>query len=339
MENRSELILIYDIKDANPNGDPEENRPRIDEETEVNIVTDVRLKRTIRDYLANFKNKEIWLKEEFEEDGTRKTREKKLEAEGVKGKEDAEKLLNKYIDLRLFGALIAGKPEETKAEKAEDKKSKVKGEKVFRWIGPVQFKFGRSLHKVEDILIRGTSVLPSTEMKAAGTFTETWILPYALICFYGIINEEAAKLTKLTEEDINILLDGIWNGTKNLITRSKIGQIPRLLIRVIYIKDYFHIGDLDKQIKLLDNEGKEVDRDGKSGKSLRNISDVKVDLTSLIELLKANKDKIRKICVEADNEVMFRVSSQEVKGKKDLLNVMKGIEELKDKVEELQLAI
>lgn len=336
VENRSELVLIYDIKDANPNGDPEENRPRIDEETETNIVTDVRLKRTIRDYLANFKNKEIWLKEELEEDGTRKTREKKLEAEGVRGKEDAEKLLDKYIDLRLFGALIAGKSVEgTK----EDKKSKVKGEKVFRWIGPVQFKFGRSLHKVEDVLIRGTSVLPSTEMKAAGTFTETWILPYALICFYGIINEEAAKLTKLTEEDINELLDGMWNGTKNLITRSKIGQIPRLLIRVIYTKDHFHIGDLDKEIKLLDNEGKEVDKDGKSGKSLRSINDVKIDLTGLVEVLKTNSDKIKKICVEADNEVVFRVNSQEVKGKKDLLNTIKGIEKLKDKIEELQLAI
>jgi CRISPR-associated protein Csh2 len=328
VKNRSELVFIYDIKDTNPNGDPEENRPRIDEETEVNIVTDVRLKRTIRDYLANFKNEKIWLKEELEEDGTRKTREKKLEEEGVKERKDAEKLLEKYIDLRLFGALIAGKPE-----------GKAKGEKVFRWTGPVQFKLGRSLHKVEDVLIRGTSVLPSTEMKTAGTFTETWILPYAMICFYGIINEEAAKLTKLTEEDINKLLNGMWNGTKNLITRSKIGQIPRLLIRVIYIEKYFHIGDLDKQIKLLDSEGKEIDKDGKSGKSLRSINDVKIDLTNLIEVLKINNNKIKKICIEADNEVTFRVNNQEVKGKKDLINAMKGIKELKDKIEDLQLAM
>lgn len=61
VKNRSEILFLYDVTDANPNGDPvDENRPRIDEETGVNIVTDVRLKRTIRDYLINFKNKKGW---------------------------------------------------------------------------------------------------------------------------------------------------------------------------------------------------------------------------------------------------------------------------------------
>jgi CRISPR-associated protein Csh2 len=56
VKNRSEILFLYDVTDANPNGDPvDENKPRIDEETGVNIVTDVRLKRTVRDYLINFK--------------------------------------------------------------------------------------------------------------------------------------------------------------------------------------------------------------------------------------------------------------------------------------------
>jgi len=64
VKNRSEIVFLYDIKDANPNGDPmDENKPRIDEETGINIVTDVRLKRTIRDYLHNFKGKEIFVRE------------------------------------------------------------------------------------------------------------------------------------------------------------------------------------------------------------------------------------------------------------------------------------
>ena len=51
LRNRSELVFLYDAKDINPNGDPmDENKPRIDEETGNNMVTDVRLKRTIRDY-------------------------------------------------------------------------------------------------------------------------------------------------------------------------------------------------------------------------------------------------------------------------------------------------
>ena len=56
IKDRSEILFLYDIRDGNPNGDPmDENKPRIDEETGVNIVTDVRLKRTIRDYLHDFR--------------------------------------------------------------------------------------------------------------------------------------------------------------------------------------------------------------------------------------------------------------------------------------------
>lgn len=64
IKNRSEILFLYDIRDGNPNGDPmDENKPRIDEETGANLVTDVRLKRTIRDYLYNFKAQEIFVRE------------------------------------------------------------------------------------------------------------------------------------------------------------------------------------------------------------------------------------------------------------------------------------
>jgi CRISPR-associated protein Csh2 len=62
VSNRSEIVFLYDVKDSNPNGDPlDENKPRIDEETMLNIVTDVRLKRTIRDYLHDFRNEELFI--------------------------------------------------------------------------------------------------------------------------------------------------------------------------------------------------------------------------------------------------------------------------------------
>ena len=62
LKTRSEILFLYDVKDANPNGDPlDENKPRIDEETGINLVTDVRLKRTIRDYLHSFKKMEIFV--------------------------------------------------------------------------------------------------------------------------------------------------------------------------------------------------------------------------------------------------------------------------------------
>lgn len=272
VKNRSELIFLYDIENANPNGDPmDENRPRIDEETEINIVTDVRLKRTIRDYLYNFLNEEIFIIEEINEDGTQKTRESRLEELKIKSKDDGSKLLKNYIDLRLFGATIAVK------------------NMPLTWMGPVQFKFGKSLHKVEPKTIKGTSVMPSKENVKRGTFIETQILPYSLISFYGIINENAAKSTGLKESDVDLLMNGIWNGTKNLITRSKIGQMPRLLLRVIYKEDNFHMGDLDKKMKLI------LLNEDTGEKSLRSISEIKLDISELIETINSNKDKIERI--------------------------------------------
>ncbi|MGC9123734.1 MAG: type I-B CRISPR-associated protein Cas7/Csh2 [Thermoplasmata archaeon] len=296
IKNRSEIVFLYDIKDANPNGDPmDENKPRIDEETEINIVTDVRLKRTIRDYLHDFKDERIFIIEEMNEKGEQKTREARLNELNINTMEKGKELLRKYIDLRLFGATIAVR------------------DMPLIWIGPVQFRFGRSLHKVEINTVKGTSVMPTEEGKKSGALVETHILYYSLICFYGIINENAARETGLTEEDVNKLLDGIWNGTKNLITRSKIGQMPRFLLRVIYNENNFHIGDLDRKIKLVyAKDNKEVI----SGKEIRNISEVKIDLTDLINTLKEYKDKIKEIQYEVNNDVTFLINGNDYKGPK-----------------------
>ncbi len=294
VENRSEIVFLYDIKDANPNGDPmDDNKPRIDEETEINIVTDVRLKRTIRDYLHDFKHKEIFIIKAVNDNGTQKTRKERLKEHGIDKKADMKQLLDKYTDLRLFGATIA-----------------VEG-KSTNWIGPVQFKFGRSLHKVDPQVVKGTSVMPSGEDKGTGTFIQTQILYYSLICFYGIINENAAKETNLTEDDINLLLDGIWNGTKNLITRSKIGQTPRFLLRVIYNKDNYHIGNLDKGIKLVYAKD---DRDVTDGKEIRGISELKIDISDLIKTISQNKEKIKKIEFEVGPSVVFMVNKEAIDG-------------------------
>lgn len=155
------------------------------------------------------------------------------------------------------------------------------------WTGPVQFKYGRSMHKVALTFIKGKTVMPSKEGLAQGTFTERYILPYSLIAFYGIVNENAAtnQGIKLKEEDISLMLEGIWNGTKNLISGSKFGQMPRLLMQVLYKSESnFYIGELDKRISL--NSEKNNDEE------IRTISDVKVDITNLRKALTIHKDKI-----------------------------------------------
>ena len=103
VSSRSEIIFLYDVKDANPNGDPlDENKPRIDEETGINIVTDVRLKRTIRDYLQS-KDKKIFVKEIiYDEDGH--IQDAKMRA-GDFGN-DRKRILEECIDIRLFGGVL-----------------------------------------------------------------------------------------------------------------------------------------------------------------------------------------------------------------------------------------
>ena len=92
--------------------------------------------------------------------------------------------------------------------------------------GPVQFAMGHSLHKTSIQFIKGTGAFASGEGKGKKTFSEEYVVPYSLIGFYGIINENAAKHTKLTVEDVDLLTEGMWEGTKNLISRSKMDKLP-----------------------------------------------------------------------------------------------------------------
>ncbi|RMG79027.1 MAG: type I-B CRISPR-associated protein Cas7/Csh2, partial [Bacteroidetes bacterium] len=185
-------------------------------------------------------------------------------------------LLKKCIDIRLFGATAAVK------------------NKTITFTGPVQFKFGRSLHRVKLNFVKGTTVMPSAEAKKQGTFTEVYTLPYSLIVFHGIANENAAKETGMTNGDYELLMEAIWNGTKNLISRSKFGQIPRLLMDIEYKKPNFYIGDLDKLIAIktdLDDE------------SIRDVSQFTLNILPLVESLQKEKDKIRAIRYKIDDRL------------------------------------
>ena len=299
--NRSELVFLYDISYANPNGDPlDENKPRIDEETEINIVTDVRLKRTIRDYLHDFKDQNIFVKEIEYEPG--KIQNAKLRAEDYLLDENGKKpikrfslaemkenmynnILDKCIDVRLFGGTIP-------IEKSSSQKSSI------TLTGPVQFRFGRSMHKVEIKHIKGTGAFASGEGKQQKTFREEYILPYSLISFYGVINENAAEKTSMNNEDESLLIDGIWNGTKNLITRSKFGQMPRLLLKVTYNDKNYFIGDLDKKIK--------IEHELNDEKKLRNIEEIIINISDLTKILEMNLSKIESLNVKVDPSVRFK---------------------------------
>lgn len=313
IKNRSELIFLYDIRDANPNGDPlDENKPRIDEETEINIVTDVRLKRTIRDYLYYFKGyngtngKDIFVRGKRNEN--RELQDSKQRAKDFKN--NNEIIIEQCIDVRLFGGTIPISEKKQKASKNESTEEDKETGASITFTGPVQFKFGRSMHKVEIKYIKGTAAFATEAGKTQKGFREEYVLPYSLISFYGIINENSAKETKLSEEDVDEMLDAMWNGTKNLITRTKVGQMPRLLIRVIYKERNYHIGDLDKKIRLIKGMDK-VSMHERDDKELRDISDFEIDLTALYQALKNEWAKIEKIEIEANPDVVFIINDKE----------------------------
>ena len=288
LKNRHEILFLYDVSWANPNGDPmDENKPRLDEETSVNIVTDVRLKRTVRDALMELGN-EIFLREELTDDGSRKTKE------DIIGKydNDPQKVLEQCVDIRLFGGTFAIKGNDQNA---------------FSLTGPVQFKFGHSLHRAKVEFIKGTSIMPSAADKQQGTFTEVYVVPYSLVVFYGVANEKAAADTKLTEDDLDAMFKALWIGHKagtDVITRSKFGHEPRLLLDIVYKPGTLtHMGELDKRVAF---------RSEKADEAIRDIAEGVLDLSGLQQAVAAYSDKIEKVHYHVEDRVQVEPALESV---------------------------
>lgn len=289
----SEILFLYDAKLTNPNGDPDdENKPRIDYEKEINLVSDVRLKRYIRDYLESIGYEIFVAKVDGETvDATERLR-RFFEKENKKvnlnklTKEDVDFILSKLIDVRLFGATMPIKAgEEGKGASSN-------------FTGPVQFTWGYSLNKVELVTSNSiTSTFAGRDEAGKGqygTFGKDWRLYYSLIAFYGIISGYRAQYTNLLEEDVNLLDKALLEAIPQMAsTRSKIGQKPRLLLRIEYSKPYF-LGDLRNKVKIDKEEG------------LRDITDYELDITNLKELLEQNKDRIDKVHVFQDPELRIK---------------------------------
>lgn len=282
VQNRFEIIFLYDVEEGNPNGDPlNENRPRVDEQTGENIVTDVRLKRTVRDYLDS-QDEGIFIKASENEDGTLLSRQEMVEKALDKDIGDSDKteireeLLNQFLDVRLFGATIS----------VEDYS--------FAMTGPVQFKMGRSMHEVDTRYTQQSVSIPSEEGKEQGTFADRYDLPYSLINFYGIVNENAAEDTNLTRGDVFKLADGLWNGTKSLITHSKMAHKPQALLIVEYSEDNYHIGGLDHLIEA-DSEKEDTE--------IRRFDQIDLDYSNLREKLEEKSGKVDKVYVQSEESI------------------------------------
>ncbi|WP_153952332.1 type I-B CRISPR-associated protein Cas7/Csh2 [Halosegnis longus] len=312
VENRSEIVFLYDAVDANPNGNPlsGSNRPRIDPQTQQAIVTDVRLKRYLRDQLDD-DGHGVYIRN-VQEEGEQFTRAQLLEDRlkavdpddyDLDDEEESEQFrddifgefLEESADVRYFGATMS--VDDTYAKHLPD-----------HFTGPVQFSPGKSMHTVNeneeyDSL---TSVIATQEGKEQGGFDlDDHRIQYGLIRFHGLVDEHGAESTKLTDTDVRRLDTLCWRALKNqTISRSKVGQEPRLYLRVEYDEESYHLGGLDKDLSLDDGASK-------PDEELRNVRDLAVDLDAFIDRLEGASDQIARVRVVASDVLQFAHDGKE----------------------------
>lgn len=217
IKNRYDFIVLFDVLNGNPNGDPDAgNMPRIDAETGHGLVTDVCLKRKIRNFVeAACENKSgyrIYIK-----DNVPLERSDKEAFEYLGIKEDKAKVLKKndpdadvkirdfmcknFFDIRTFGAVM------TTFVKSALNCGQVRG--------PVQFGFARSIDPILPQEVTITRLAITTEKDAMGKKNEIgrkFIVPYALYKVEGYVSANLArKVTGFTEEDLALLWKSIIN--------------------------------------------------------------------------------------------------------------------------------
>ncbi|MGQ9845028.1 MAG: type I-B CRISPR-associated protein Cas7/Csh2 [Caldisericia bacterium] len=302
----SEILFIYDAKMCNPNGDPDdENKPRMDYTTRRNLVSDVRLKRYIRDYLESIGYDIFVTKIEGKSVSATERLNKFFEKESKKvnikdlSKEDLNFLLSKLIDIRFFGATLPIKGDSA-------------GEKGVssNFTGPIQFNWGYSLNRVD--IVESSSITSIFSGKEAdyGTFGKDWRVYYSLIAFYGIISGYRAIETNLTNEDVLLFDKALINSIPKMSsTRSKIGQTPRFLLRVQYKDEETFLGDFRGLIKIDKEDG------------LKDVSDFEINFNKVFELLNKNKDKIDSIYIYENEELKIEGGSFREKIKNSFVTV------------------
>lgn len=208
MNNRYDFIYLFDVQDANPNGDPDAgNLPRVDVETGQGLVTDVCLKRKIRNYVAmiggNADGKRIYFTEGAVLNNLHKEAQQAVgipaaEAKTPKdGKKDkaTEWMCQNYYDVRTFGAVMS----------TEINCGQVRG--------PVQISFARSIDPIvsSEHAITRSSVTNEKDAEKERTMGRKFTVPYALYRAHGFVNPFLAQQTGFSESDLEILFDALKN--------------------------------------------------------------------------------------------------------------------------------
>lgn len=214
IQNRYDFVLLFDVKDGNPNGDPDAgNLPRVDPETGQGLVTDVCLKRKVRNFVqlakAEAPHYDIFVKEKAILNALI---DRAHEQEDVKAKEKGEKtdaarahMCRTYYDVRTFGAVMST------------------GKNAGQVRGPVQLTFARSVEPVVPLEHSITRMAVATEAEAEKqqgdnrTMGRKFTIPYGLYRCHGFVSAPLAQQTGFGDDDLALF----WQALRNMFEHDR----------------------------------------------------------------------------------------------------------------------
>ena len=225
IKNRYEFVMFYDVENGNPNGDPDAgNMPRIDPETGHGLVTDVCLKRKIRNYVEMIKKDsegyKIYIKEDHPLNETHEVAYQALGMEYQKGDKSQEDLARawmckNYYDVRTFGAVMST------------------GKSCGQVRGPIQINFSRSVDPIVQQEVTITRVVQVDNRE--GTIGRKHIVPYALYRVEGYISAKLAsddsKGTGFNEDDLALF----WEALENMFEHDHSAARGKMITRKLFI--------------------------------------------------------------------------------------------------------
>ncbi len=228
LNNRYEFVLLFDVKDGNPNGDPDAgNLPRVDAETGMGLVTDVCLKRKVRNFVqmtqADNASRKIFVREKAI---LNTMIDESHEQEGVKDKEKGDKteaakdwMCENYYDIRTFGAVMST------------------GKNAGQVRGPIQMTFSRSVDPVvtsEHTITRMAVTTEKEAEKQSGenrTMGRKFTVPYGLYRCHGFISAHLAKQTGFDDGDLELF----WQSLLQMFDHDRSASRGEMSSRGLYV--------------------------------------------------------------------------------------------------------
>lgn len=207
VSNRYDFVYFFDVTDGNPNGDPDAgNLPRIDPETNQGLVTDVCLKRKVRNYVAEIKQEStryrIYVRDKAVLNSENaeayaalslKPESKKLPKDEQKAREITRWMCDNFFDIRAFGAVMT----------TEVNSGQVRG--------PIQLTFSRSLDPVisAEFAITRCAVTNEKDAEKERTIGRKFNVPYGLYRCHGFLNPSLAEQTGFSEADLHLFKEAL----------------------------------------------------------------------------------------------------------------------------------